>query len=159
MHQIREDVNHTELFYDGGTTTNGLYSCLHNVPVRISKYKLFLLVEDIDIRDVIIKSGKCKGESGIRKEKMEQVSHFALCSVFNLILGGTAFLHQNAFRKYRIQEMTGQKNQSGHAVISRQVRSPLQITGITTDVGSTHDASLVTLQMKRREITLNRKEQ
>lgn len=114
-------------------------------------------MEAIDIRDVIIKSGKCKGEAGIRKEKMEQVSHFALCSVFNLILGGTAFLHQNSFRKYRIQEMTGQKNQSGHAVISWQVRSPLQITGITTDVGSTHDASLVTLQMKRREINSKQK--
>lgn len=88
---------------------------------------------------------------------MEQVSDFALCSVFNLILGGTAFLHQNAFRKHRMQEMTGQKNQSGHTVISWQVRSPLQIKGITTDVSSTHDASLVTLQMKRREISSKQK--
>lgn len=67
-------------------------------------------------------------------KKMEQVAHFDLCSVFNLILGGTALLHQNAFRKHRIHEMKGQKNQSGHTVISWQwqVRSPVEIKGIRT---------------------------
>ena len=90
-------------------------------------------------------------------KKMEQVAHSDLCSVFNLILGGTAFLHQNAFRKHRIHEMKGQKNQSGHPVISWQVRSPVQIQGIRTDVSSTHNVSIVKLKIKRRKISYKQK--
>jgi len=83
---------------------------------------------------------------------MEQVAHFDLCSMFDLILGGTACLHQNAFRKHRIHEMKGQKHQSGHTVIRRQVRSPVQIKGIRTDVSSTRNVSILELKIQRGKI-------
>lgn len=110
FHQTRKAVNHTELHCNRETMTNGLYSYLQSAIVRIRKYKLFLSIEDVNIKDVTNKKWKMQMRVGYHGKKWSKslILIWAQCSTS--FLEALLSLQKNAFRKHGIHEMIGQRN-------------------------------------------------
>lgn len=133
-----------------------LYSRLQNVIVRISKYKLFPSIEDVDIKDVTTKKWKMQMRVGYHEKNGASRSFWF---VLGVQLNSWRHCFTSSKRIQKTQNSWDERSKKPVWPHRHQLAMASQIT--CRDQGhknsSTHNVSIVKLKIKRRKINYKQK--